>query len=76
MRACCVKDSRHYTKHWLTSLLILIGAIVHMMVLTTDAGDDEGHDYVLYNFLVIASVLLDSISLTIKEGLVRSRPFN
>jgi len=50
MRACCIKDTRHYAKHWLTSLLILIGAIVHMMMLINDKGDGQGVSFVLFTF--------------------------
>ena len=76
IRACCIKDSRHYATHWLTSLLILIGAIIHMMMLIHAKDDGNGVNFVLFAFQVILSVLLDSASHTIKEGLVRSRPFN
>jgi len=47
-----------------------------MLTLTGHNEDRYGNDQVMYSFYLIASVILDVVSHTIKEALVRSQPLN
>tara|TARA_B110000285_G_C15097310_1_gene602849 strand:- start:837 stop:1154 length:318 start_codon:yes stop_codon:yes gene_type:complete len=75
LRACCIESVRHYTVHWLSSLLILIGVIVNLVTLK-EFPEEKATDFKYYTVMVIVSCGLDVVSHTIKEILVRTQPLN
>ena len=75
-RTCCIEDTRHYKIHWLSALLIFVGVIVNMCAIGSIEESTENNHYLYYSFMVIISSILDAISHTIKEALVRTQPLN
>ena len=59
-------------------MLILVGCVVNMCTIGTyDPKDSKKSSHYLYfSFMVILSSILDAISHTIKEALVRTQPLN
>jgi hypothetical protein len=74
MRSCCIDEVKHYWVHWLSSVVIFTGCIIHMMRL--DLDDYKNSDYRYYTLYLILSAVLDVISHTIKEAYVRTQPIN
>jgi len=75
LRSCCIEDTRHFRIHWVSGLLIVIGCIVNMctigaLVNAEDSG--QSGQWVFSSFMVMLSSVLDAISHTIKEALVRT----
>jgi len=77
-RTCCIEDTRHYKIHWISGILILVGCIVNMCTIGTYEPEEskKSSHYLYYSFMVILSSILDAISHTIKEALVRTQPLN
>ena len=49
LRACCIESVRHYTTHWLSSLVILIGVIINLVTLKDHPNDSEDGDHVSFS---------------------------
>uniref|UniRef100_A0A7S3IV51 Uncharacterized protein n=1 Tax=Strombidium inclinatum TaxID=197538 RepID=A0A7S3IV51_9SPIT len=77
LRSCCIEEVSHKWVHWLMSLVILAGAIYNMFTMSESLANPETkEDYQYYSVMILISVLLDVVSHTIKEVLVRSQPLN
>lgn len=74
MRSCCIDEVKHYWVHWLSSIIIFTGCILHLFRL--GQSDYENQNYRYYSVFLILSAILDVISHTVKEAYVRSQPIN
>lgn len=76
LRSCCIEETRHYKIHWLSGLMILVGCILNMFTISTHKDETKKDNYLYFSFMVVLSSVLDAISHTIKEALVRTQPLN
>jgi hypothetical protein len=74
LRSCCINEVSHYFVHWLSAIVIFGGCIVHLFRLSDIDENINGYKY--YCFYILFSCVLDVISHTIKEALVRTQPLN
>lgn len=72
LRTCCIDEVSQYKIHWLSSLTILLGCIISMFTLGGDPEHPPEIPYGLCAGLIILSSLLDVVSHTTKEVIVRS----
>ena len=70
MRPQCIDEVKHYWVHWFSSLVIIVGSVLHMLRL--GLNDYESTNSRSYTVYLILSVVLDVISHTVKEAYVRS----
>jgi len=76
LRSCCIEEVEHFWIHWFSGIIILTGGVLNMLTLKIHQEDTEGDSYQYFSIMVIVSVLLDVVSHTIKEIIVRTQPLN
>mmetsp|Transcript_14262 Transcript_14262/g.24261 ORF Transcript_14262/g.24261 Transcript_14262/m.24261 type:complete len:124 (+) Transcript_14262:437-808(+) len=76
MKSCCIEEVEHHWIHWLSSLIIFIGCVVNSLTLQDNPADESDNDFREYSIMVVISAVIDVISHTIKEVLVRTQPLN
>ena len=74
LRSLCIGHVSHYRFHWASGFVILVGGILNMLTLEKHQRDAWYDNYSYYSIMVFVSVLLDVISHTIKEAIVRTQP--
>lgn len=72
MRSLCIEEIEHYAIHWLSSVIIIVGAVINMYTLEANRGDSALNDFRYYSVMLFISVVFDVVSHTIKEAIVRS----
>ena len=78
LKSFCIDGVQHYKIHWIAACIIFVGCIINMFTLgyQNHMTGDEKKQNVVFSILLILSAVLDVISHTIKEALVRSQPLN
>lgn len=91
LRSCCIDGVEHRKIHWFASLIIIAGCSINMVTLKDVDNEVSLFRAILnlifcrlqkwpngasYTGLLILSAVLDVISHTTKEALVRSQPLN
>jgi hypothetical protein len=72
MRSLCIEKISHYAIHWMSSIIIIAGAVINMFTLEANRQDSSLNNFRYYSFMLVLSVVFDVVSHTIKEAIVRS----